>query len=225
MPWFKVDDGLASALRTTRIPRAQRAAAMGLWILAGSWCARELTDGLVPEHMLSELACTKKQAEALVAAGYWMPVDGGWQMVDWAETQPTRAEVEEKRRKGTEKVANWRAKQRGSNPVTRSVTNRVGNPAPDPTRPDPTTPSPPDGEEGGSARGGAPPSPFCSKHPEGTDGPCRACGNARMAHDLAVAAEKSKPTPMPRRPKTCAVHAEYPLPCDRCAIEAAEAAT
>ncbi|WGL50663.1 hypothetical protein P5P86_11880 [Nocardioides sp. BP30] len=28
----------------------------------------------------------------------------------------------------------------------------------------------------------APPSPFCSRHPEGTDQPCRACGTARLRH-------------------------------------------
>lgn len=100
----------------------------------------------------------------------------------------------------------------GSDLVTNQAPTR-----PDPTRPDPSTS---DEVEEGDARGGALPSPFCSKHPEGTDGPCRACGNARMAHDLAVAAEKAKPTPLPRRPKTCAVHAEYPLPCDRCAEDA-----
>ena len=86
---------------------------------------------------------------------------------------------------------------------------------------------------GGEGRGGerrgvggetadAAPSPFCPKHPNGTDSPCRACGNARMAAEAFRAAEKAKPTPLPRRPRTCEVHAEYPLPCDRCAVDAAE---
>lgn len=41
------------------------------------------------------------------------------------------------------------------------------------------------------------PTPFCETHPNGTDKPCRACGNARLAFDAAKTAEKNKPTPGP----------------------------
>lgn len=86
------------------------------------------------------------------------------------------------------------------------------------------------GEEGkgGEGNGGesadAPLSPFCSKHPQGTDRPCRACGTARMAFETARAAEKAKPTPIPRREATCSQHPEWPLPCEKCAAIAAEVA-
>lgn len=48
---------------------------------------------------------------------------------------------------------------------------------------------------GGSAV--APLSPFCSKHPNGTEAPCRPCGTARTAFEKAQASEKSKPSPQP----------------------------
>jgi hypothetical protein len=64
---------------------------------------------------------------------------------------------------------------------------------------------------------GGPPPRFCVKHPTGTDAPCRACGDARKAREDWDKAEKDKPSPVVRRPKTCTVHAEYPLPCIRCA--------
>lgn len=41
--------------------------------------------------------------------------------------------------------------------------------------------------------------PYCDAHPNGTDAPCRACGNARRAYDAATKAEKLKPTPTPPR--------------------------
>jgi len=41
--------------------------------------------------------------------------------------------------------------------------------------------------------------PFCSKHPTGTDTPCRACGNARRAYDAEQTADKNKPTRTPPR--------------------------
>lgn len=41
-------------------------------------------------------------------------------------------------------------------------------------------------------------SPFCSKHPNGTDAPCRPCGNARRTYDAALLEQKNKPTATPR---------------------------
>lgn len=56
----------------------------------------------------------------------------------------------------------------------------------------------------------APPSPFCKKHPGGTDDPCGPCGAARKRFEKAEADAKNKPTPIPDRysrdQKTCATH-------------------
>lgn len=60
--------------------------------------------------------------------------------------------------------------------------------------------------KGGERKGGeTPPTPYCVKHPGGTDKPCRACGDARRAFEAWQIAEKKKPTPkttMPR-PSEC----------------------
>src|SRR5476651_1728036 len=104
MPWFKVDDGLAMKVETTRIPRSARTSAIGLLALAGSWSARELTDGHIPAHMLDELCGTDADASWLVTAGYWVAVDDGWQFVDWAPDQPLREVVMADRTKKAEKM-------------------------------------------------------------------------------------------------------------------------
>lgn len=99
MTWFKVDDGLSQHRKVMSIPRAHRKAAMGLWVLAGSWCARGLTDGHVPEYMLDELACATEDAKWLVYAGLWEdhPGGDGWVFHEWDERQPTRETVEARR--------------------------------------------------------------------------------------------------------------------------------
>lgn len=86
----------------------------------------------------------------------------------------------------------------------------------------------PGGEGRGEERKGgegadAPLSPFCSKHPTGTESNCRACGVARMAFVARQAADKSKPTPLIRREATCLEHPEWPMPCEKCAQIAREA--
>lgn len=81
------------------------------------------------------------------------------------------------------------------------------------------------GGEGKGRKGGetadAPPL-YCPKHPEGTDAPCRACGDYRRARHAWEQEQRTKPTLTPRREATCSIHAEYPLPCDRCAAEEGE---
>jgi hypothetical protein len=64
------------------------------------------------------------------------------------------------------------------------------------------------GKEGnGGESADAPLSPFCKKHPQGTDEPCRACGTARKRQEQAVATAKNKPTHIPSayspEPKQC----------------------
>jgi hypothetical protein len=57
-------------------------------------------------------------------------------------------------------------------------------------------------EEKGKGKGAdAPPSPFCPRHPQGTDDPCKGCGNARRLRADWDAAEKAKPSQSHRRPR------------------------
>lgn len=107
MPWFRVDDRLPDH----RKARKAGTAAMGLWLLAGAWSAGNLTDGWVPRDVVKRYG-TLKQAERLEAAGLWVPgdVDGidGWWFHQWSEHQPTRAQVEQKRKAATERQQRWR---------------------------------------------------------------------------------------------------------------------
>lgn len=87
MPWFKVDD----QLHDHRKSRAAGKAAMGVWVLAGSWSMANKTDGFVPVSVLSRWG-TRREAERLVGVGFWKPdhQDGedGWRFHDWLGYQP-----------------------------------------------------------------------------------------------------------------------------------------
>jgi len=107
MPWFNVDDGLAFH---TKVIKAGNTA-MGLWVRAGSHCARHLTDGFVDDDVVLSLG-TMKQAERLVNAGLWLRVEGGFQFHEYHADgrNPTRAEVLAKRLRDAERKAKQRAK-------------------------------------------------------------------------------------------------------------------
>jgi len=89
--WFKVDDKLHDHRKT----RAAGKAAMGVWVLAGSWSADNLTDGFIPVSVLSRWG-TRADANRLVAAGLWTQAeqDGekGWRFHQWTDLQPSRAQ-------------------------------------------------------------------------------------------------------------------------------------
>lgn len=90
MPWFKVDD----KLHDHRKARKAGKAAMGVWVLAGSWSMDNLTDGFVPDDVLTRWG-TRADAGRLVAAGLWYvdehAGERGWRFHDWATFQPSAA--------------------------------------------------------------------------------------------------------------------------------------
>ena len=213
MVWAKVDDRLHSSAKW----RAASKGARALWTTALSWCADQETDGHVPAGMLAVLEGTKAEVQSLLASGLWEESRDGWQFRNWSEYQPMRAQLEERRERERARLAEKRAKRGAVASNTDATHSSVGEVLKTPTRPDPTRPLSTSNEVESTL------SPFCRKHPEGIDEPCRACATARTRYEAAKAAEKSKPTPLPRRPRTCTIHAEYPLPCDRCAQDTKEA--
>jgi hypothetical protein len=89
MPWFKVDDSLAYHPKVL----AAGNTALGVWLRAGSWSARHLTDGFIPESVLATLGGTRSNADALVKAGLWITESDGWRFHDWLEYQPRADDV------------------------------------------------------------------------------------------------------------------------------------
>lgn len=105
MTWFRVDDKLHDHRKT----RAAGLEAIGLWSLAGSWCADNLTDGFVPADVLGRWGRrTPDLARRLVGAGLWVEDsqngERGYRFHDWKSYQVTRDDIEERRRQ-------WRIRQ------------------------------------------------------------------------------------------------------------------
>lgn len=202
MPWFKVDD----QLHDHRKARVAGAHAMGLWVLAGSWCGANPNDGFIPESVVIrwEPRSYRKLARALVDAGLWSvdEVDGekGWRFHDWGDFQPTKAEIDAERSAARDRMRSRRAtlKEVPSSPDVRANTDPndagtpdEGSPAVPGSRPEPARTVPIRGGRATSATT-IRPDPWCPRHPGGTDDPCGACAVARKA-----AMAWSPPTPTP----------------------------
>lgn len=158
MGWFKVDDQLAFHSKVMMAGNS----AMGLWVRAGSWSAAQLTGGFLPTHMANAMANMANgmangcDTDALVMAGLWQEVEGGYQFHDWDLFQPD-AEAEKAKREELAKArsdagkagakARWANKDDGKPHGKRNgkteeshgkpMANEWQTDAPDPTRPDP----------------------------------------------------------------------------------------
>lgn len=188
MTWFKVDDSFHSHPKVI----ATDPAALGLWVVAGSWCGSNLTDGFVPDHVLPRLLPgAPKLASKLVKAGLWKRTEGGHLFHDWHERNPSSEQVKRERDAAAERQRKWREKRRNasSHAVSNGVTNGVTNSAP--TRPDPT---PPNGGRGGGRNSAAnlrPVDNWCgqcderTRHLELPDGRARRCPNCHPQRETA----------------------------------------
>lgn len=86
--WFKVDDKLHDHRKSRRAGKA----AMGVWVLAGSWSMDNETDGFIPSDVLSRWG-TAADARKLIDVGLWREAthkgEQGWRFHDWARFQPS----------------------------------------------------------------------------------------------------------------------------------------
>lgn len=111
MTWFKVDDSFHSHPKTL----ATEPAALGLWVVAGSWCGANLNDGFVPDYALPRLLPdSEKLAKKLVAAGFWKRTKGGYQFHDWDHCNPSAEDVKAERAAARDRMAKLRRKRRDS---------------------------------------------------------------------------------------------------------------
>lgn len=109
MAWGRQDDKHHSHRKTIAIPRRNRCEAIGLFWLVNSWCNDHQTDGRVPRDIWDEFGTSLEIAMILVEVGYWEETESGFQIVNFAEFNPTKAENDVKREAERVRKASWRA--------------------------------------------------------------------------------------------------------------------
>lgn len=119
MSWAKIDDQLHAHRKVMRAWRANQRA-LGLHLLALSYCAGQLTDGFVDEEFVAEKIPGPRERErtvnALVVAGLWSHEPGGWRIHDWLDFNPSREATLAKRRKDSLRKARGRHADSARNP-------------------------------------------------------------------------------------------------------------
>lgn len=214
MTWFKVDDSFHSHPKVL----AASPAALGLWVVAGSWCGANLSDGLVPDHVLPRLLPDSATlARELVTAGLWKRARGGYRFHDWGDFNPQRTIIEEERKNARERMRKLRSGRKGAGQDPNGSPEHVANVRAlfaTPTRPDPflggalrdpLTTAPAEAQE--------PPDPRCPEHlATASADPCGPCAGARRVRTRWDVADAERRRTQPQ----CRTHRGQPA--DRCGL-------
>lgn len=168
MPWVRFDDQFTINRKVSRLSDA----AFRLHVSAIFWCARNLTDGVVPEEDLEDVCARVRTPERfvteLLGRGLWHEIgqqcaseycpshpdagdavaSSGWTIHDYLEFQPSKERVLADRKDSASRQKKWRDKRKQSSQDRNGVNNGVSNAGSNggsnaaPPRPVPTRPDP-----------------------------------------------------------------------------------
>lgn len=125
MVWVKLDDGFVENEKVCELhDRSFRLHVAGI-----CYSARNLTDGLITTRAEKVLGAvlnfqTKRWTAELVSVGLWTKVDGGHQINDYLEYNPSAQDVKAERRRNAERQADLRRRR---NETRHDVDNALRN--------------------------------------------------------------------------------------------------
>ncbi len=134
MVWTKLDDGFPDNPKLLRAIAKAGDVAGWLWVCGINYCNRHLTDGFIQAEVIPRILVHKRPldvAAALVASGCWDVADGGYQVHDFLDHNPSRADVEASREATRKRVQEYRGRRLqnerdGNAAVTSDVTRYSG---------------------------------------------------------------------------------------------------
>lgn len=139
MAWVRVDD-----LAPTHAKIIQVGVAFAVYVGGLCYANRYLTDGFIPARQLSAVLPGVRprqvllMAVKLVEAGLWEVTDGGYQIHDYHDYQPTAATVRsirDARAKSGQRGGQRKAEQTASKPLANEWQNPAPPPIPTPKEP------------------------------------------------------------------------------------------
>lgn len=134
MSWVRLDDSMPTNPKVLAAPVGARY----LYVVGLCYCARELTDGVIPSAALPIILATagaaKRAPADLVAAGLWVEEGTNFVVPDYLEFNPSREQVLADRAKAKERQRKFRESQRDRR---RDNGRSNGGSSPSPTPPPP----------------------------------------------------------------------------------------
>jgi len=99
LPWVRLDANIASNHKMLNLIAGKRHRAALAYVFGLAYSGGHELDGFIPQASLPFLHATSGDASALVEAGMWEVVDGGWLVNDWSEFQVSSDDSRKRREK------------------------------------------------------------------------------------------------------------------------------
>src|SRR6266545_568401 len=96
LPWVRMDTHWAQNPKFLMLADDGKWRSIAAYWAALGWSGGNGQAGFVPYFAMPQVHAVKRNVSELVEARLWTPCDGGWQIHDWAEYQPTTEEHEKR---------------------------------------------------------------------------------------------------------------------------------
>lgn len=92
LPWVRMDTQWPHNPKFLILVEEKKWRAISVYWGSIAWAGAQGLDGYLPAYALGMVHGTKREAAELVDAGLWDPAQGGWDIHDWADYQPSTEE-------------------------------------------------------------------------------------------------------------------------------------
>jgi hypothetical protein len=132
--WVRFDDKFYDHPKVSALAPSLMDRCVGLHLLASCWCSNQLTDGYITEHQPARLLGhpAAKQISELVRVGMWEPAEGGYQIHDYLDYNPSRDAVLAERESAKVRMNKARSFKGSSGEVRENIGRSSDNPVPVP---------------------------------------------------------------------------------------------
>jgi len=89
LAWVRLDTQFHTNHKVMELVADGNFRAAFVYVASLAQCGQHETDGFIIKSWLPFVHANQKIAEQLVEVGLWAPTEGGWQIPDWCEYQPT----------------------------------------------------------------------------------------------------------------------------------------
>lgn len=96
LPWVRLDTSWPRNPKFLMLIEDRKWRAISVWTAGLAWSGEQGQSGFVPYFALPACHGTRKEAQELVEVGLWEPAEGGYQIHDWADHQPSNDEHEKR---------------------------------------------------------------------------------------------------------------------------------
>lgn len=96
LPWVRLDTQWPSNPKFLQLAQDRRWRSIAVYMAGLAWSGSQGLSGFIPYYALPMIHATRKEAQELIDVSLWHRSEGGYEINDWAEYQPSNEEHEKR---------------------------------------------------------------------------------------------------------------------------------